>query len=119
MPLNPKRVQAVFPEAVDYQDPVDRSAILDRECSVKVRRAEGQLETLRRIEAGLDAIRRVQADFLAAADHYDPVDLVAILHRECVAKIRRAERQFQMLRRLEDRLDAIRLDRRLREIDEY
>jgi hypothetical protein len=119
MPLDLKRVQEVFLAAASDHDTVDRTAILDRECSAKVRRAERQLETLRRIEAGLDAIRRVLADFLAAADHYDPVDLVAILHHECSAKIRRAERQLQMLRRLEDRLDTIRLDRRLREFDEF
>ena len=33
MPLNPRRVQAVFLEAADYDDPVDRAAILDQECS--------------------------------------------------------------------------------------
>ena len=57
MPLDPRRVQAVFLEAVDYHDPVDRAAILDRECSAIVQRADRQLETLRRIEDGLDAIR--------------------------------------------------------------
>jgi hypothetical protein len=63
--------------------------------------------------------RRMQADFFAATDYYDPVDLAAILDRECSARVRRAERQLERLRRLQDRLDAIRLDRRLREIDEY
>jgi hypothetical protein len=32
MPLDPKRVQAVFLAAASYHDPVDRAAILDREC---------------------------------------------------------------------------------------
>jgi hypothetical protein len=32
MPLDPKRVQAVYWEAVQYSDPADRAAILDREC---------------------------------------------------------------------------------------
>ncbi len=32
MPLNPKRVQAVFLEAAKYHDLADRAAILDREC---------------------------------------------------------------------------------------
>ena len=31
MPLNPKRVQAVFLEAAKYHDLADRAAILDRE----------------------------------------------------------------------------------------
>jgi hypothetical protein len=48
MPLNPRRVQAVFLEAADYDDPVDRAAILDRECLV-------DLELRRRVEALLRA----------------------------------------------------------------
>jgi hypothetical protein len=44
MPLNPTRVQAVFLEATDYHDPVDRAAILDRECS-------NNPELRRRVEA--------------------------------------------------------------------
>jgi hypothetical protein len=32
MPLDPRRVQAVFLEAADYHDLADRAAILDREC---------------------------------------------------------------------------------------
>lgn len=32
MPLDSKRVQAVFLEAASHHDPVDRAAILDREC---------------------------------------------------------------------------------------
>ena len=48
MPLDPKRVQAVFLEAADYHDPVDRGAILDRECS-----ADPELR--RRVEALLRA----------------------------------------------------------------
>jgi eukaryotic-like serine/threonine-protein kinase len=48
MPPNPRRVQAVFLEAADCHDPVDRTAILDRECSVDV-------ELRRRVEALLRA----------------------------------------------------------------
>ena len=48
MPLNPRRVQAVFLEAADYDEPVDRAAILDRECPV-------DLELRRRVEALLRA----------------------------------------------------------------
>jgi hypothetical protein len=48
MPLNPKRVQAVFLEAADYHDPTDRAAILDRACSAN-------LELRRRVEALLRA----------------------------------------------------------------
>jgi hypothetical protein len=44
MPLNPRRVQAVFLDAADYHDPMDRAAILDRECSA-------DLELRRRLEA--------------------------------------------------------------------
>jgi hypothetical protein len=33
MPLDPKRVQAVFWQAVQYSDPADRALILERECS--------------------------------------------------------------------------------------
>jgi hypothetical protein len=33
MPPDPKRVQAVFLEAAECQDPEERGAILDRECS--------------------------------------------------------------------------------------
>ena len=33
MPLNPRRVQAVFLEAADCHDPVDPATILDRGCS--------------------------------------------------------------------------------------
>jgi hypothetical protein len=32
MPLDPKRVQAIFWEAVQYSDPADRAVILEREC---------------------------------------------------------------------------------------
>jgi hypothetical protein len=48
MPLNPKRVQAVFLEAANYRDPADRAAIRDRECT-------GDSETRRRIESLLKA----------------------------------------------------------------
>ena len=63
--------------------------------------------------------RRVLADILAAADYHDPVDLAAILDRECSARVRRAERPLERLGRIEDGLDAIRLDRRIREIEEF
>ena len=46
MPLDPKRVQAVFLEAVNDHDHADRAAILDRECvgdSVLQRRVEALL----------------------------------------------------------------------------
>jgi hypothetical protein len=33
MPLNPRRMEAVFLKVTDYHDPVDASAVLDRECS--------------------------------------------------------------------------------------
>ena len=33
MPVDPKRVQAIFLAAVEHQDPADRAAILDRECA--------------------------------------------------------------------------------------
>jgi hypothetical protein len=33
MPVDPKRVQAVFLMAVEHQGPVDRAVILDRECA--------------------------------------------------------------------------------------
>ena len=36
MPLDPRRVLADFLAAADYNDPVDRVAILDRECSADV-----------------------------------------------------------------------------------
>jgi hypothetical protein len=48
MPLNPRRVQAVFLAAADYHDPVDRVAILDRECLA-------DLELRRRVEELLRA----------------------------------------------------------------
>jgi hypothetical protein len=48
MPLNPRRVQAVFLEVADYHDPADREVILQREC--------GQDSNLRRrVEALLKA----------------------------------------------------------------
>jgi hypothetical protein len=51
MPLDPKRVQAVYWEAVQYSDPADRSAILDRECM-------GASELRKRIEGLLNAHER-------------------------------------------------------------
>jgi hypothetical protein len=63
--------------------------------------------------------RRVPADFLAATDYDDPVDLAAISDRESSARVRRAERQLETLRRIEDGWDTIHLDRRLREIGEF
>ena len=51
MRLNPKRVQALYWEAVQYSDPADRAAILDRECM-------GDCESRKRLEALLDAHER-------------------------------------------------------------
>ena len=51
MPLDPKRVQAVYWEAVQYSDPADRSAILDRECM-------GASELRKRVAALLNAHER-------------------------------------------------------------
>ena len=48
MPLDPRRVQAIFLEAAECHDPVDRATILDRECS-----ADPDLR--RRVEAPLKA----------------------------------------------------------------
>ena len=48
MPPDPQRVQAIFLEAADCQDPTDRAAILDRECSADP-------EVRRRVEALLRA----------------------------------------------------------------
>ena len=47
MPLNPRRVQGVFLEAADYHDPVERAAILDRECSADLE-LRGRVEALLR-----------------------------------------------------------------------
>ncbi len=48
MPLDPKRVQAIFLEAVNHQDSADRRAVLDAECS-------SDAELRRRVEALLRA----------------------------------------------------------------
>ena len=48
MPHNPKRVQAVFLQAVNYHDLADRAAILDRECM-------GDSDLRQRVEALLKA----------------------------------------------------------------
>jgi hypothetical protein len=48
MPLDPRRMQAVFLEATARRDRVDRAAILDRECSA-------DLELRQRVEALLRA----------------------------------------------------------------
>jgi eukaryotic-like serine/threonine-protein kinase len=48
MPLDPKRVQAVFLSAVECHDPAARASILDRECS-------GDAELRHRVEALLKA----------------------------------------------------------------
>jgi hypothetical protein len=47
MPSNPKRVQAVFLVAAEGHDPVERAAILDRECSVDLE-LRGRVEALLR-----------------------------------------------------------------------
>ena len=48
MPLDPKRVQAVFLGGRQYSNPADRDAILDRECM-------GDSELRQRVEALLKA----------------------------------------------------------------
>jgi hypothetical protein len=48
MPVNPKRVQAVFLAAVEYPNPADRAAVPDRECAT-------DLELRQRVEALLRA----------------------------------------------------------------
>ena len=48
MPLDPKRVQAVFLSAVECHEPAARAAVLDRECSTDA-------ELRRRVEALLRA----------------------------------------------------------------
>ncbi len=48
MPLDPKRVQAIFLEAANYHDLAERAAIVDRECL-------GDTELRKRIEALLEA----------------------------------------------------------------
>jgi len=48
MPLDPKRVQAVFLEAVNHDDLAERTAILNREC-------RGDSEMRQRVEALLKA----------------------------------------------------------------
>ena len=49
MPLDPKRVQAVFGAAVKYAAAADRAAVLDRECATDA-------ELRRRVEALLGAL---------------------------------------------------------------
>jgi hypothetical protein len=56
MPLDPKRVQAVFLEAANCHDRADRAAILNRECM-------GDSETRKRIEVLLSAHDRIN-DFV-------------------------------------------------------
>jgi hypothetical protein len=47
MPLNPRRVQTIFLEAAEHQDPKERTAILDRECSADPE-LRGRIEALLR-----------------------------------------------------------------------
>jgi hypothetical protein len=47
MALDPKRVQVVFWEAVQYSDPADRALILERECSADTALWERVLALLR------------------------------------------------------------------------
>jgi len=56
MPLDPELVQAVFLEAANYYDPVERAAILDRE------ECMGDPELRKRIEALLKAHDRSDED---------------------------------------------------------
>ena len=58
MPADPNRVQAVFLAVVEDQDPADRAAVLDRECSA-------DMELRRRVEALLLAHDR---QFVGPAD---------------------------------------------------
>ena len=48
MPVDPRRVQAIFLAAVEYREPTERSAVLDRECA-------GDQELRRRVESLLQA----------------------------------------------------------------
>jgi hypothetical protein len=47
MTLDPRRVQAIFLEAAECQDPKERAAILDRECSADPE-LRGRIEALLR-----------------------------------------------------------------------
>ena len=53
MPLDPRRVQAIFWEAIQYPDPADRDVILERECAADA------------------ALRQRVARLLEAHDEYD------------------------------------------------
>jgi len=55
MPLDPKRVQAIFLEAANYHDLAERAAIVDRECM-------GDSVLRKRIEALLKAHDRSDED---------------------------------------------------------
>ncbi len=55
MSLDPRRVQAIFWEAVQYPDPADRAVILERECAADA------------------ALRHVVARLLEAHDEYDGI----------------------------------------------
>jgi hypothetical protein len=46
MLLDPRRVQAIFWEAVQYPDPADRAVVLERECS-----ADAELQQRNRAHA--------------------------------------------------------------------
>src|SRR4051812_27353813 len=65
MPLDPKRVQAVFGAAIEYDAAADRAAVLDRECSTDA-------ELRRRVEALLGA--HDQADSLLDQPIVGPAD---------------------------------------------
>ena len=47
MPIDPKRVQAVFLMAVEYQGAGDRAAVLDRECATDLELRQRVLVLLR------------------------------------------------------------------------
>ena len=64
MALNPRRVQAVFLEAADYDDPVNRAAILDRECSADPE-LRGRVEALLRAH---DEFNRFLTDPVVGSD---------------------------------------------------
>jgi hypothetical protein len=55
MPLDPRRVQAIFLEAANYHDPEERAAILNRECM-------GDTELRKRVEVLLKAHDRSDED---------------------------------------------------------
>ena len=64
MLVDPKRVQEVFLEAVEHQDPADRAAVLDRECAAD-----------RPLRDRVEALLRAHDEFNSFLN--DPVDVTA------------------------------------------